>query len=162
MDGRDISALDGLKQQLAEYLPSYMLPTRFISIELWPVMVTGKLDAKALAAKAYESVDVTSAQSPVEFELQAVLNQLLQQDSHSALNFSLSFAQLGGSSVQGAKLATMLSNTFAVSMSLVDILLANSLHELAQSIESKQSQTSVFDGFTTESSDFDNVVEESI
>ena len=40
-----------LKREAARYLPSYMIPRRFVVVDVFPLNVNGKIDRKALAAQ---------------------------------------------------------------------------------------------------------------
>ena len=49
--GTDFQAAAALKAKLAERLPAYMLPRKFIFLETFPMTPNGKADRRVLAAR---------------------------------------------------------------------------------------------------------------
>ncbi|MDJ0840480.1 MAG: amino acid adenylation domain-containing protein [Acidobacteriota bacterium] len=98
--------LDAVRGRLVDQLPAYMMPTRFIVHERFPLTPNGKLDRKALAAAAMASAeDHVTPHTPAEVKLAAVWRDILDVDRVGA---SDNFFELGGHSLLVTRLATQL------------------------------------------------------
>ncbi|MEM6714402.1 MAG: amino acid adenylation domain-containing protein [Cyanobacteria bacterium P01_C01_bin.147] len=87
-----------LRSFLADQLPAYMLPDRFVTLEALPLTVNGKVDRQALPLPEIETV-VDEAERPLtetEQQLTGVWAAVLQRD---AVGLHDNFFELGGDSI---------------------------------------------------------------
>ncbi|PHM46881.1 Amino acid adenylation [Xenorhabdus miraniensis] len=66
-----------LRQQLAQHLTEYMLPSAFVTLETFPLTPNGKLDRKALPAPEESAIATRNYMAP-EGELETILAQIWQ------------------------------------------------------------------------------------
>ncbi|WP_342210364.1 non-ribosomal peptide synthase/polyketide synthase [Xenorhabdus stockiae] len=99
-----------LRQQLAQHLAEYMLPSAFIILETFPLMPNGKLDRQALPAPDLSALAVQDYQVPigeVEITLAQIWQQLLGLEKVSRHD---NFFALGGHSLMIINLIAELHN----------------------------------------------------
>ncbi|CEJ57901.1 hypothetical protein PMG11_06578 [Penicillium brasilianum] len=116
-DKQDSSILGTLDADLRQTLPSYMIPTICYFLDKMPLLVSGKVDRRALRAFALNGTPVSiqnqsavEALQPVESEaemtLQAMWAQLLSVDPDT-IGRNSSFFRSGGDSLVAVRLVSM-------------------------------------------------------
>ncbi len=103
-----------LRRHLAARLPAHMVPAIFTLLPEMPRTPNGKVDRKALAARAVHGDPAETAEpprTPAEIRLAAVWSELL---GVAAVGREDSFFALGGHSLQAARLTARVRDAFAV------------------------------------------------
>ncbi|WP_438332861.1 amino acid adenylation domain-containing protein [Burkholderia pseudomallei] len=88
-----------LRAQAAQHLPSYMVPSAYVRLDVWPLTPNGKLDRRALPAPAddaYARAEYEAPQGAKEEALAAIWKDLLPVERISRHD---NFFELGGHSL---------------------------------------------------------------
>jgi len=125
-----------LRNSLAEHLPEYMVPSKFVKIARLPLTTHGKVDRAALPAPTAENVladdQFDPPQSEVEQWLATLLTNLLRVDH---IGRDDNFFRLGGHSLMGAQLIAKIQERFGVELSLRSLFDHPSVHGIASEID---------------------------
>ena len=128
---------DIFKAALAKFLPSYMIPHRFVHLDAMPLSSNGKLDRKALLQSLEKNATVeasrkqetlTSTQSQI-LDIWKLVLDLKEIDS------SLDFFELGGDSIKAQRIAQRIDQKYGIRVPFVSVLNARSAREFAESVE---------------------------
>ncbi len=92
----DTPDLVGIRAQLAERLPAYMVPAALVPVEALPLTPNGKLDTRALPAPEYNAGEYRAPAGAVEEILAGIYAQVLGVERVGADD---SFFDLGGDSI---------------------------------------------------------------
>ena len=107
----------GLRKQLKDRLPEYMIPSTFALLEKLPLTANGKLDRKALPVPVFEctSVETESSQplTATEKTLIALWKELLRVES---VGIHDDFFDLGGHSLLAIKTISRIRDEFGVDL----------------------------------------------
>jgi aspartate racemase len=152
---RDVAMRDGkdplvqplvtshLRSWLAERLPEYMLPTRFVSLPQLPLNSSGKVDRrrlKELCDTGAACVEPTRAPKPdtgLEAELAEIWQRLLRRDSIGPED---NFFDLGGHSLLAARLAAEIETNLGCHLRIDEIFRFQSIRTLAGRISGEDRQ----------------------
>jgi amino acid adenylation domain-containing protein len=125
-----------LREHLAERLPEYMIPARFIRLEELPLNSSGKVDRNALPApELAESLDDTpyrAPSGPAEERLTAIFEQVLQRQG---IGVDDDFFLLGGYSLLAAQILMQASEAFGVELAVPVLFSTRTVARLAAVIE---------------------------
>ncbi|WP_156748164.1 non-ribosomal peptide synthetase, partial [Mycobacterium sp. 1465703.0] len=117
---------------LAERLPGYMVPTAVVALDALPVTVNGKLDARALPAPDYRTVDNYRAPSTaVEEILAGIYAQVLGAER---VGVDDSFFDLGGDSLTTMRLVTAINSALESDLPVRVVFEAPTVAQLAPRI----------------------------
>ncbi|HYQ69462.1 non-ribosomal peptide synthetase [Actinophytocola sp.] len=132
-----------LRTRLAETLPGYMVPARWVPLDAVPLGPTGKADRTAmlamLAAPAPPAApDSTGPAEPARQAELAVVGQVVAEvlgvDGVAA---SDNFLDLGGNSILAVRIASRIGARLAVDVDPTELLLAETLAEFAGTLASE-------------------------
>ncbi|GGW16448.1 amino acid adenylation protein [Streptomyces capoamus] len=138
-DGPEGDALvAGLRAALAEVLPDYMLPARWIVLDRLPLGPTGKVDRVALldGAVAAETMQPASTgpvgdgppeEDPLPRDVLRLWCEVLDMPEASGAD---NFIASGGNSILAIQLSSRISEAASVDLGPADVLLAADLTEL--------------------------------
>ncbi len=116
-----------LTDYLAERLPRYLVPRRWVSLEQLPVTTTGKLDRNALPAPTTGQAKVAPA-TAAETAAHAVWCEVLERTD---LGVTDSFFELGGHSLLAVRLLNRLREATATDLTLSEFFRAPTIRALA-------------------------------
>ena len=125
-----------LAKYLAERLPEYMVPARFVMLDRFPLNANGKLDRNALPApsptKPTDSENYVEPRTATERSLAAIWSALLQVDR---IGRNDNFFQLGGHSLLATQVVTRIVKTFGVTLPLRTLFERQTVGEVAGQID---------------------------
>ncbi|ORA35964.1 non-ribosomal peptide synthetase [Mycobacterium aquaticum] len=132
-----------LRAELAQRLPTYMVPAAIVTIESIPLTVNGKLDRRALPAPEYRSngSDYRAPSTPVEEILAEIYAQVLGQDR---VGVDDSFFDLGGDSILSMQVVAR-ARAAGVSCRPRDIFVEQTVSRLAQVSRFTDAESTVVD-----------------
>jgi amino acid adenylation domain-containing protein len=133
--GVQISEND-LRNFLQQRLPSYMIPSVFVTLEMLPLTPNGKTDKGALPLPECSNVlrDTlpVAPRNPIEQRLTEILSKLLGLDQ---VGVEDNFFLLGGHSLLGTQLIGRVRDAFGVEISLRTVFDASTISLLSAEIE---------------------------
>jgi amino acid adenylation domain-containing protein len=125
-----------LRNFLANHLPNYMVPSKFVKIASLPLTAHGKVDRAALPPPTPATIlgddQLDPTQSEVEHWLASLLTKLLGLD---CIGRDDNFFRLGGHSLMGAQLIAQIQERFGVELSLRSLFDHPSVHGIASEID---------------------------
>lgn len=134
------NAIDSLllRQFLGRSLPEYMIPSRFVHLEVLPLNSSGKISYRHLPVPVDQEVaaDETGG-TPTEQRLLAIWKEILQRGD---IGFSSDFFLSGGHSLKAIQLITRIYRDFGVQLSIGDVFGNTMLASLATLIDQAQQQ----------------------
>lgn len=123
------------KTALAEYLPAYMVPTRFILVDFLPQTPNGKLDRKALATQVNRREPVVAQKIIVSAgnELERTMVDLWQELTGAVqISTQDNFFEIGGHSLMLLRLQGLIKKTLQKDVEVVDLLQYPTVSSLCQ------------------------------
>nr|WP_269749511.1 non-ribosomal peptide synthetase [Xenorhabdus lircayensis] len=126
-----------LRQQLAQHLTDYMLPSAFVTLETFPLTSNGKLDRQALPTPEQSAVATRGYEAP-EGELETLLAQIWQELlGLERVGRHDHFFELGGHSLMAVSLIERL-RVLGQTLDVRSIFSAPILSEMALAIQALQ------------------------
>ena len=108
-----------LRARLAEKLPEYMIPSRFVAVEAMPLNANGKLDRKALEMMDGEELasgtDYVAPRNELERELAEIWRAVLRRER---VGIQDNFFDLGGYSLLAAVMGSQIHRRLGKEVSL--------------------------------------------
>ena len=126
-----------LQRWLAERLPAYMLPSRWVLLPALPLTPNGKLDRTALPLPAADRAAWRAAQSDTERRVVQAWQQTLQLDG---IGLDDDFFALGGQSLAALQLLGALQQGFELPLTLAELLGALTPAAQAALIDARRAQ----------------------
>jgi amino acid adenylation domain-containing protein len=124
--------LAAVRQQLRATLPEYMLPSRIVSIARLPTDANGKIDRAALATYGSERSAVNEPRTEFERDLLGIWREVL---GHQSIGMDEDFLDLGGNSLQAARMIVKIYESFGTNVSLSEFFASGSIAGCANMIE---------------------------
>lgn len=135
-----------LRRFLSQQLPEYMVPTHFVSLDVFPLLPNGKVNRKALPDPAglYPAQETTYAapHTVLERKVAAVWQEALQLDKVGIYD---NFFDLGGHSLLMIRLHSKLREMVNADLSLMDLFRYPTINALVQHLSQEEQATPSFD-----------------
>jgi len=125
-----------LKKYLSDNLPSYMVPTYYVSLDRIPLSSSGKVNRKLLPDPENTGLDVSQYVAPataMEVALAEVWASVLQKNL-GTIGLESDFFDLGGDSIKAIQVVSKL-RAQGLSLRLADVISVTILAEQARSIQ---------------------------
>ena len=123
------------RDQLKEYLPDYMIPSRVMALTTWPLTPNGKIDRKALpAADAELTREYIAPRNELEEKLAAIWAELLGLER---VGIRDNFFEIGGHSLLAVRILARMEKEFNVPLRLSMMFTAQTIETVAPVIASK-------------------------
>ncbi|KAA8879752.1 amino acid adenylation domain-containing protein, partial [Nocardia colli] len=121
-----------LREDLAERLPAYMVPSVVLVLDEFPLNASGKLDRKALPAPVFEAAVFRAPTTPVEEIVAATFAEVLGLER---VGLDDDFFALGGNSLTATQVAARLSAALDADLGVRELFEASSVVALAARAE---------------------------
>lgn len=135
LTGPSITVSD-LRSFLAEELPDYMLPSKFLRIDALPIGSTGKVNRSALPLPNDENLlrdeSLVEARTPTEERVSEIVSSLLGLE---AVGVNENFFYLGGNSLFGTQVIARLRDAFGIDVPLLHLFDYPTVAGLAVEVE---------------------------
>jgi amino acid adenylation domain-containing protein len=120
---------------IRQRLPEYMVPSRLLMLEAFPLNRNGKVDLPALAALTEAGQETKgefiAPRNPAEEQLAAIWREVLKQER---IGVQDNFFELGGHSLLATQVISRIRAAFRVQFPIIDFLLSPTIAELAEKI----------------------------
>ncbi|MDW3192242.1 MAG: amino acid adenylation domain-containing protein [Cytophagales bacterium] len=128
-----------LRDYLAMQLPHYMLPSRFVGLEEFPINTNGKLDRKALAnISSNEVAGVVKPITPTQEYLLTLWSEVLKKKKEH-ISINKSFFELGGHSLKAMMLVNKISQDLDIALPVREVFAHEDIISLAAHIDTLDS-----------------------
>lgn len=133
---------EALQQLAKQYLPHYMVPTLFQTIERFPLTLNGKIDRLTLSQQALRenNTRVHTPSNPIETELVVIWKRLLQREQVGTRD---NFFELGGHSLLVMTMKDAIKQQLNISLDIVEIFRYPTINSLAMAIKQQQNNDTV-------------------
>jgi acyl carrier protein len=137
-----------VRTQLAQQLPSYMLPAAIVVLDTLPLTVNGKLNTRALPAPEYTTTGYRAPTDPLEQTLAAIYAHILGVH-HVGIDDS--FFDLGGHSLLAMRLVARIRAELDIELPVQTIFDQPTIATLAPTIRphTQQPTTSTLTGHSS-------------
>ncbi|MNU50422.1 Linear gramicidin synthase subunit D [compost metagenome] len=128
---------EDLRAYLFEQLPPYMIPSRFLEIETFPLTANGKIDKfllKSMALAEEKRKSFTAPQTELQQQLALLWSTVLDMKT---VGIHDNFFQFGGNSILAYKLMIRIREKLQLNFQIADLFLHPTIHDLEQSIIQK-------------------------
>ncbi|KAB8332729.1 non-ribosomal peptide synthetase [Scytonema tolypothrichoides VB-61278] len=133
---KQLPSIREIRRLLCESLPSYMVPSTYITLEALPLTPTGKVDRRALPAPDQVQLEplanFVAPRTPIEQQLAEIWSQVLKQEP---IGIDDNFFELGGDSLLITQVIARLPHAFSVKLPLQTLFTLPTIAELAERIE---------------------------
>ncbi|TRW90361.1 non-ribosomal peptide synthetase [Candidatus Methylobacter oryzae] len=133
-----------LRKHLAQWLPEFMIPSRFIVTEYVPLNSNGKVDRKALVKMLGELAvpqrQYRAARNELEQQSVEIWQQVLQ---YRPIGIDDDFFSLGGNSITAIQLLSQLSKLFGKDILLSDFWSHSSISSLTEALADERNSVMV-------------------
>lgn len=131
--------LSELRAYLSETLPNYMIPSRFVLMEKFPLTPNNKTDRKAIAEAAFSKPTkpiVIATEGSIEYTIQSWMNELLHTEG---MGLHSNFLAEGGNSLSAGQLIARIRQEYDLALSWKTVFESPTPAGLAEHIRKNES-----------------------
>ncbi|WP_171163613.1 amino acid adenylation domain-containing protein [Streptomyces sp. I05A-00742] len=126
-----------IKEDLAGFLPDYMVPNKVVVLDRLPLTANGKIDVKALRSSGRTDLDVgdrpfVPPRTRTERRIGDIWKKLMKRDAVSVRD---DFFASGGNSLIAVSLINRVNRTFAASLPLQALFESPTVEQLARRVD---------------------------
>lgn len=129
----------GLRNELAEKLPDYMIPSSFVRVPALPLTANGKLDRAMLPVPSEDNLlasghgtdSAPALDAGVQQHIATLVGSLIDQPS---IDPEANFFMIGGHSMLAVQLAAKIRDTFGVKLTLRQLFTAPTITALSSEV----------------------------
>ncbi len=129
---------DELRSQLSQYLPSALIPSRFLQLEEMPLTGNGKIDRavllKSTLQESSEPTEYLAPQNEIEEVLAEIWQEVLQTER---IGIRDNFLDIGGTSLAAIRITARIKDAIELELPVNTLFEHPSIEALAQVIEDK-------------------------
>ncbi|WP_455901355.1 non-ribosomal peptide synthase/polyketide synthase [Rhodococcus gordoniae] len=126
-----------VRSDLAKRVPSYMVPSAFVTLDALPLNVNGKLDRRALPEPIFETREFRTPVSPAEQAVAAVFAEVLGVEQ---VGLDDDFFELGGNSLLATQVASRLGAALGAKVPVRALFENTAVESLAGAVESQRGE----------------------
>jgi amino acid adenylation domain-containing protein len=127
-----------IRKYLSEKLPDYMVPSYYVSLDILPLTINGKLDKDALDDLDIDNPeDYTAPSGETEEKLQLIWSDVLKLDKER-ISADKSFFELGGHSLRASLLGGRIIKEFNINMPLDLVFSLQTIQKIAEYLDNEQ------------------------
>ncbi len=126
---------DDIRSVLAESLPSYMLPSKYVMIDAFPLTAVGKIDKKKLDQTPHTDLSFhfdAATSHPIEKEIQTIWCHLLNR---SVVDVHKNFFDLGANSLLITESCALINKALGAELKIADIQAHPTIYKLTRYLE---------------------------
>jgi amino acid adenylation domain-containing protein len=124
----------GLREYLGKFLPDYMIPSYFVSLEKIPLNPNAKIDRKALPLPGLKAgEEYTAPRDEIEEKMVTLWSDVLGVE-REVIGIDKNFFQLGGQSLKSTVLVARMHKVFNVKVPLAEIFKTPTVRKISQYI----------------------------
>lgn len=130
-----ITHADDVRAFLAQTLPPYMLPSKYVMLDAFPLTLVGKIDKKQLDKIPHTDLSFhidTSSSSGIEESIKSVWKHLLNR---SNINTHKNLFELGANSLLITEACVLINKALQSELQITDMLAHPTIHKLSQYLE---------------------------
>ncbi len=125
-----------LRAELGSAMPSYMVPSRVLTVDEFPTNASGKLDRKRLPVPPQTSAEVGPSSEPPRPGSESALAQLwIDLLGVPSVGRDDDFFELGGNSISAVRLVGKIEQAMGVEVSLGTVFDAPTVRQLAERLQ---------------------------
>ncbi len=128
---------ENLRGHMKQFLPQYMIPSKFVKLDFLPLTINGKIDRKQLPSVNFSesTLEIIPPSTHTEKELLKIYKNIFKEN-HLGINSS--FFDIGGDSLLAIKLLSEIKENFNVDLNISNIYSNPTVKELSIVIENSK------------------------
>lgn len=133
---------EDLKQELAGYLPDYMVPSRIIILDSFPLTPNGKVDRKKLPSLITTEKAISAPENEVISKTEKVLIEIWKELLElPEVGVNQSFFELGGHSLKVVSMISQIQKQLEAEVTIKDVFTSPTIKGLSSLIEKSNTVT---------------------